>query len=150
MKNTFIFTWPTVQLIFWYVCQPKYEELSKNPNMCNPIAVVNYWKCSPLYIVNSVVKMRSHPAAHPHYFLIRKYPLPSGIADASRCIEVYLDHLCLQATAICAWSMPLLIYKPQWLSEEWTGHFLVLHSIMLSHCHHCRSYRAVLPVPSGV
>ena len=40
MRNTFIFTWRTVQLIFWYVCQPKCEELSKNPNMCNPITVV--------------------------------------------------------------------------------------------------------------
>ena len=37
----------------------------------------NYWKCDPI-IVNPVVKMRPHPAAHPHSPLITKYPSPPG------------------------------------------------------------------------
>ena len=45
----------------------RYEELSyppKNQKMCDPI-LVTLWKCDPT-IVNPVVKMRPHPAAHPH------------------------------------------------------------------------------------
>ena len=33
--------------------------------------------CHPI-IVNPVVKMRPHPAAHLHSSLIRKYPAPSA------------------------------------------------------------------------
>ena len=45
----------------------KYEELSypKNPKMCDPIIETLLKKCDPI-IVNPVVKMRPHPAAHPH------------------------------------------------------------------------------------
>ena len=47
----------------------KYEELScpKNQKMRDLILVT---------LVNPVVKMRPHPAAHPHQPLIRKYPRP--------------------------------------------------------------------------
>ena len=31
--------------------------------------------CDPI-VVNPVVKMRPHPAAHPHWPLIRTYPSP--------------------------------------------------------------------------
>ena len=43
----------------------KYEELSypKTQKMCDPILV-------------TLLKMRPHPAAHPHQPLIRKYPTP--------------------------------------------------------------------------
>ena len=45
----------------------KYKELSypKNQKMCDPI-LVTLLKMRPHYIVNPVVKMRPHPAAHPH------------------------------------------------------------------------------------
>ena len=44
----------------------KYEELSypKNPKMCDPIL-----ECDPI-IVNPVVKIRPHLAAHTHYSLV--------------------------------------------------------------------------------
>ena len=55
----------------------KYEELSsqpKNPKMCDPI-LVTLSKMRPI-IITPVVKMRPHPAAHPHSPIIRKYPAP--------------------------------------------------------------------------
>ena len=54
----------------------KYEELSnpKNPKMCDPI-LVTLLKMRPHYS-QPVVKMRPHPAAHPHWPLIRTYPSP--------------------------------------------------------------------------
>ena len=54
----------------------KYEELSypKNQRMCDPI-LVSLLKIHSI-IVNPVVKMRPHPAAHAHQPLIRKYPPP--------------------------------------------------------------------------
>ena len=36
-----------------------------NPKMCDPILVTIETKVQPI-IVNLVVKMRPHPAAHPH------------------------------------------------------------------------------------
>ena len=42
-----------------------------------PILETPLKKCDPI-IVNPVVKMRPHPAAHPHYPLIRKYSPPPG------------------------------------------------------------------------
>ena len=66
MKNTLLFS-PTVQT-FWSgkFANRKCEELSfpKNPKMCDPIQEI-HWKCDPI-IVNPDVKMRLHPAAHPH------------------------------------------------------------------------------------
>ena len=48
---------------------PNYEELSypQKQKMCCPILV-------------TLLKMRPHPAAHPHHSLIRKYPPGSGLA----------------------------------------------------------------------
>ena len=52
----------------------KYKELSypKKSENVRPHSS----KCDPI-IVNPVVKMRPHPAAHPHLPLIKKYP-PGG------------------------------------------------------------------------
>ena len=45
----------------------KYEELSypKKAENVRPHSKKTLWKCDPI-IVNPVVKMRLHPAAHPH------------------------------------------------------------------------------------
>ena len=67
-----IFAIPTQSLpIYGAFANRKYEQLSypKNPKMCNPILVT-------LLKINPVVKMRPHPAAHPHQPLIRKCPGP--------------------------------------------------------------------------
>ena len=63
MRNTLLFTYGTNILVRLLTVNMK-SELSypKNQKMCD------------LIIVNLVVKMRFHPAAHLHQPLIRKYP----------------------------------------------------------------------------
>ena len=75
LKNTLLFICSTNIMVRLLIVS-NYEELSytKNPKMCDPI-LVTLLKMRPI-IVNPVVKMRPHPAAHPHQPLIRKYPSP--------------------------------------------------------------------------
>ena len=70
MKNSLRFTYNTNILVRLLTINiHKYEDLSyrENPKMCDPMLVTLaiYRKCNPI-IVKPVVKMRPHPAAHPH------------------------------------------------------------------------------------
>ena len=77
MKNTSLFTYSTNILVRWLTVNVKNFFYPKIPKMCDPILVKLHWKCDPI-IINPEVKMRPHPAAHPHWPLIRKY-LPPGM-----------------------------------------------------------------------
>ena len=67
MKNTLLFTYSTNLLVRLLTVNMKNCLTPKSPKMCDPI------------IVNPVVKMRPHSAAHPHEPLIKKYPPPPPI-----------------------------------------------------------------------
>ena len=54
MKNTLLFIYSTTILVRLLTVNMKNCLTLKNPKMCDPI------------IVNPVVKMQPHPAAHPH------------------------------------------------------------------------------------
>ena len=64
IKSTLLFICSTNILVRLLTINMENCLTQKNPKMCDPI------------IVNPVVKMGPHPAAHPHYPLIRKYPPP--------------------------------------------------------------------------
>ena len=65
MKNTLLFTYST-NILVRLLTRRKCEELShsKNPKMCDAILETPL-KCNSI-IVNPDVKMRPHPAEHPH------------------------------------------------------------------------------------
>ena len=76
MKNTLLFTYSTNILVRLLTVNMKIFLTPNNQKMCVPI-LVTLLICDPI-IVNPVVKMRLHPAAHPYKPLIRKYPPPGA------------------------------------------------------------------------
>ena len=65
MKNTLLFIYGTNILVHLLTVNMKNCLIPKNPKMCDLILVTHSSKCDPI-IVNPVVKMRPHPAVHPH------------------------------------------------------------------------------------
>ena len=64
MKNTLLFICSRNILVRLLTEKMKNRLTPKNPKMCDPTRVT-LLKCDPI-IVNPVVKMRPHSAAHPH------------------------------------------------------------------------------------
>ena len=74
MKNTLLFTYSTNILVRLLTVNMKNFSAPKIRKCATPFQYL-YWKCDPI-IVNPVVKMRPHPAAHPRYPLLRNSPSP--------------------------------------------------------------------------
>ena len=64
MKNTLLFICSTNILVRLLTVNAKNCVTPKNPKMCDPI--LDYLKKYDPTVVNPVVKMRPHPATHPH------------------------------------------------------------------------------------
>ena len=67
MKNTLLFTHSANILVCLLTLTMKNSLTPQKQKMCYPILV-------------TLLKMRPHPAAHPHHSLVRKYPPGSGLA----------------------------------------------------------------------
>ena len=67
MKNTLLFTHSTNILVRLLTLTMKNCLTPQKQKMCYPILL-------------TLLKMRLHPAAHPHHSLIKKYPAGRGLA----------------------------------------------------------------------
>ena len=65
MKDTLLFIYSTNILVRLLTLNVKNCLTPKNPKMCDPI-LVTLLKMQYPNLVNPVMKMRPHPAAHPH------------------------------------------------------------------------------------